>query len=260
MAAITNSCLTAWLKTQPQPQSQPQPHRQSCSLNLKPKPKPSPNLDAAAAPAAAGVVSAVSDVGVCGLQIKARTSVATATSRMMKRLTKLRMRCWGPPLHSMTRTRPENEQPHPHPHPCRSMVSGVIALPFELAIYTAFFFCRSTSAPVPAPAAAPAPAWLLVMETCPHIYLCGSHFCVASLAMLNWFIIFQRCILTFPVANMRPVCLCILHLHFAFAASLFCPPLCPNKLISPFSPYLDTSGHRHNDVSYSAAFMNCQRF
>lgn len=38
------------------------------------------------------MVAAVSDVGVCGLQIKGRTSVATATSRMMKRLAMPRMR------------------------------------------------------------------------------------------------------------------------------------------------------------------------
>lgn len=121
---------------------------------------------------------------------------------------------------------------HPHPHPCRSMASGVIAFPFELAIYTVF-----------------SPGPLLVMETCPHIYLCGSHFCVASLAMLNWFIIFQRRILTFPVANMRPVCFTILH---------FQPPWlhspCSNRSsayqINFSMPWLDTSGHKYG-VSYS---------
>lgn len=46
VAAITNSCLTAWLKMQPQPQPPLQPiTRQSVSLNLKPKPNPYPNLD-----------------------------------------------------------------------------------------------------------------------------------------------------------------------------------------------------------------------
>lgn len=48
VAAITNSCLTAWLKMQPQSQPQPQPPpqpitRQSVRLNLKPSPYP--NLD-----------------------------------------------------------------------------------------------------------------------------------------------------------------------------------------------------------------------
>lgn len=124
-----------------------------------------------------------------------------------------------PPLHPDQDTGGERAAA-PVPAPAPMPVNGVrchCASVWVGNLYSFFFATVPLLLPLPLPC-------LLVMETCPHIYLCGSHFCVASLAMLNWFIIFQRCILTFPVANMRPVCLCILHLHFAFAARPFALP------------------------------------
>lgn len=175
--------------------------------------------------------------------------MATTTSRMMKRLTKLRMRCWGTatasrPGHgrrtsSLTRTRTHAGQWCP------------VSLRFRLSWqFIQLFFCHGTSAPAPAPA----------------LFACNGNLSahlLMRLALLCGLVGNVKLIYNFPALHFNFSCCqhaSCLPLHFTFAFCIRSPPLCATKLISPFSPNLDTSGQRHNDVSHSAAFMNCQRF
>lgn len=82
----------------------------------------------------------------CGFQIKASTSVATAESRMMKRLTMPRMR----PSYQALLTDP---------------VNGVRCHCVSVWVGNLYSYSVGSVAG-------------LVMETCPRIYLCASQFCV----------------------------------------------------------------------------------